>query len=122
MGKDAADVRFDLSVGEAQDEQVPGSQYFVAGGVVFLLRAMDGAVKLDDEAGSMAVEVYDEAVYDLLATPTYASKLTSAQTIPEQLFRAGHVLPEFSGALDLHRFDPLAEHYGLIGCHAGVPF
>ena len=65
----AVHVCFHIGVADAQDEQVPGSQYFVTRGVVFPLIAMDGAVKLDDEAGGMAVEVDDEAVYDLLATP-----------------------------------------------------
>ena len=39
--------------------------------IVFRLLVVIGAVKLDDEAGSVAVEVHDEAIYDLLAAPAH---------------------------------------------------
>ena len=63
----AADVCFDLGVGETQDEQIRRGECGVARAIVFRLLVVNGAVKLDDEAGGVAVEVHDEAIYDLLA-------------------------------------------------------
>ena len=122
MGKDSAYSCFDFGVRETQDEQIMCGQGSVPRAIVFRLLAMDGAIKLDNEVGGMAVEIHDKAVYHLLASPAQPIELAASQALPEQLFRRGHVAPQISGAFQLHRSDPLATNKRLIGCHAALPF
>jgi hypothetical protein len=102
LGKHFVDVCFYFGVGKAQDEQVMGSKDAITSSVVFRLMLMDCAVKLDDEVGGMAVEVRNEATYDLLASPAHAIDLVAAQAFPQQLFSLGHVTSKFSGARYFH--------------------
>ena len=122
MGKHSAYICFDFCVRESQDEQITRGKDSITRAIVFRLLAMDGAIKLDDEAGSMAIEVHNEVVYHLLASPAQTIELATSQAHPEQLFRQSHAAPQISGAFHLYCADPLAANKRLIGFHTTLPF
>src|SRR3712207_6487337 len=76
---------------------------------------MNWSVHLDDKSGSVAVEVGNEAVDDLVAAEVEALQLVSAQCSPELRFCRRHFLPELLGANELTFADALTLNNAAVG-------
>lgn len=72
----------------------------VAPAIVVGLALVDRTVDFDDEAGSVAVNVNDEAADDLLTTEVEFLQAVAAEGLSEESLRRGHAAPRLAGLLD----------------------
>ena len=68
---------------------------------------MDTAINLNDEASSMAIEVDDEAVNDLLPSKSKTSESASTNRGPQSPLSRGHPSPKLARQIDLLTGDEL---------------
>ncbi len=101
-------VVVDVFVFDSHDSQAARRQYFTAFCIVCNLSFVYFAVNLKNQVGGVAIEVNEEAVYDLLAAEVKAAELVGAKTIPKNDLLFGHFLPQFFGALKFLARDFLA--------------
>ncbi len=72
---------------------------------------MDTTIQLNDEPLSVAVEVDDEAIDDLLAPEMQPALAAGAQFAPQPALGLGHLPAQLFGSLELDRLDPLTHDY-----------
>jgi hypothetical protein len=88
--QDGLNLTRHLVVGEAQHLQAARKHDPIAFCVIPVLLLMDTAVDLHDDALAVAVEVHDEAIYDLLATEVETAELVAPQALPQPPLGGSH--------------------------------
>src|SRR5205823_6703882 len=89
----------DRFVRDAEHIETASGQNLIALGIVGGLLLVIRAVDLHHEPRSMAIEVHDEAVDDLLTTEEKTTGTLGTQRLPEDLLPFGHPAPHLLGAL-----------------------
>jgi hypothetical protein len=81
-GNGRADMLLYLLSGYSQHSQAHSFQHCIAGGIVFIARAMDVAVDLDNERRSVTVEVDDVPADHLLPPEVQPVEPLRAKLLP----------------------------------------
>jgi hypothetical protein len=79
--------------------------------VILNIRFVNWAIHFDHQPGSMAIEIYDEAVNDLLAAKVKAVQPIRSQISPEDFLLHCHLTPKLFGSLPQRCIHLLPNHY-----------
>ncbi len=89
----------DFAGGEAENAQATPGQYGIPFGIVLPLLVMYQAIYFHDDPRSVAVEVHNETVNNLLTAEFQAIEPSGTQMFPEDFLLGRHFATQFSGPL-----------------------
>jgi hypothetical protein len=79
--------------------------------VILNIRFVNWAIHFDHQPGSVTIEIYNEAVNDLLATKVKAVQPIRPQMLPENFLLRRHLTPKLFGPLPQRAIHLLPNHY-----------